>query len=375
MTNLVQLALSGSFVDGFIYRTQLYVVTSDGELRSYEVRDIEERLSAQAGRRGDAIGYLLFHSRGLGASLNQVAARRSFDEPKDISIDVDGNAIPHLSYDLGLKGRSVLDVLVYYDHMFVASTEGFWSTRLPAMDPRGRVKLERRLDSPSFSADASMGSVAVSGEAGLTVLFDEFSWLGNRHRKKASNRSIRAEYAGRALVNYRTRNDFRVLTGTVQERSKDTDVIVDVSPTQFGLGELVGKLQSEASTEEPEFTSNVRSTFIVLVGGQILTVPMRASSKTDERFFQRSRVRGHYTGRVVGAAILGRDLLLETQSGVLVLQDDSYAQNAYEGDVTALRVFPHSRRYLQLALVVGDKGLILMPSPSTVGSLSKRDDW
>lgn len=375
MTNLVQLVLRGSFVDGFIYRTKLYVVTAEGELRSYEVRDLERRLSTEAGWRGDAIGYLLFHSRGLGASSNQVAARKTFLDSEDISVGVDGNDVPHVSYDLGLKGRSVLDVLVYYDHMFVASTEGFWSTRLPSIDPRSRVKFERRLDSPTFSADASMGSIAISGETGLTVLFDEFSWLGSRRRKQASNRSIRAEYAGRALVNYRARNDFRVLSGTVQERSKDSDVIVDVSPTHFGLGELIVRLQSEISSEAPEFTSNVRSTFIVLIGGQILTVPMRASSKTDERIFQRSRIRGQYTGRVVGAAILGRDLLLETQSGVLVLQGDSHAQDAYEGDVTALRVFPHSRRYLQLALLVGDKGLILMPSPSTVGSLSNRDDW
>jgi hypothetical protein len=332
----------------------------------------------QAGPRGDALAYFLFHSRGLGALSRQTEAKRQLLEseydPRGASIWLADDDIPYRSLDLELKGQSVLDLLMYYDHLFVASTEGLWSTLLvtDGRDARHRAGLRKRLEYPCTSASASMGAIAVScGDEGLTVLLDEFSWIGSEHRSvKLSDVSFRVAYATTGLVNYWSRTGFQLLSGEVDERSKKR-TFVGFTKTGFGREDLlrqVSPLLDASDQKDLEFADNVRSTFVVLVAGRIVTVPMRTDKETGERHFQAPRVRGEYSGRLVSAEILEGDVFLETQHGIVVLPRDLAPERAYEGLVTSLRVFPRSKRYRQLALIVGGEGLVLMPSLSSVAA-------
>jgi hypothetical protein len=267
-----------------------------------------------------------------------------------------------------------LDLLMYYDHLYVASTLGFWSTLLVSdgREALDNVRLRRRLEYPCTSASASMGAVAVScGDEGLTVLLDEFSWTGSEHRRvKVSDVSVRATYATTGLVNYWSRTGFQLLSGSVDERPK-RKTFVGFSETHFGREDLlrsVSDLLGASDDGDLEFADNVRSTFIVLVSGRIVTVPMKTNKTTGDRYFQAPRVRGEYSGRLVSAEILEGDVFLETQQGVVVLPKNLAAETAYEGSVTSLRVFPRSKRYTQLALIVGEEGVVLMPAPSSVAT-------
>jgi hypothetical protein len=374
MTSLVRVWISGSFVDTFIYRTQLYVVTLHGELRVYQVADVERRLAADFGGQGHAVAYMMFHSKGLGASEEQGSAGRTYSrymEPdRQRELRLEGDAIPYRSYDLGRSGHSVLDMLIYCDRLFLATEEGLFAAEA---EPRQEsLKLENRLGFPCLSAKASFGAVAAScGEDGLNVLLNELSWLGpSRSTRKLASVSIRSAYASLGLVNYQSRTDFSVFDGaTSLETVPSRQGFVEFSPTATSAVDLkarVAEILGSDGNQDLDYAGNVGSTFVAAGGGKIATVAIRRDSASGRRSFLNPHLRGTYENVLVNVQILDADLLIETQESVIVLPDGEEALAAYEGAATSVRVFPRSKRYLALATVVAREGLMLMVSPSAL---------
>ncbi|HEX7169669.1 MAG TPA: hypothetical protein VF206_02485, partial [Rubrobacter sp.] len=189
------------------------------------------------------------------------------------------------------------------------------------------MDLHQRLSYRCLSAQASFGAIAAScGEDGLNILFDEFSWVGRAgSRTVASPLSIRASYASLGLVNYTSRADFLVLSGTLAERtSKATQrAFVDFSPTAFGSSDLLHRLVDSVdvtSDDDLEYAANVGSSFVALIRGKIVTLAIRLDHTTGHRRFLTPHVHGEYSGRVVSASLLGDDLVVHTQDSVLVVQ-------------------------------------------------------
>src|SRR5688572_7587852 len=75
MTRLVRIGIAGGLLDAFVYRTQLYAIGVSGDLRIYEVSDIERTLRETLGEIGDAAAYYMFHTHGQGATRSQLDSR------------------------------------------------------------------------------------------------------------------------------------------------------------------------------------------------------------------------------------------------------------------------------------------------------------
>jgi hypothetical protein len=368
MTGLVRVGLTGGFVDAFIYRTQLYVVTLKGELRVYEVSDIEDRLAEEAGRLGNAISYTMFHSRGLGAAPRQKDATSTFrgrvarDEIKSV-LWLDGESLPYRSGNLGVPGHAVLDVLIYIDRLYLATEDGLLAT-----DTHSQIEdlgLRSLLPYRCLSAKVSLGAVAAScGEEGLNILFDDFAWLGKRGRKEvADSFSLRAAYAGLGLVNYTSQAEFRFLEGRYEQLGADNASRAFVDFKRTGLAQaLFQRLTEAAQAEEDEFeyTFNRGPTFFAFLHGKVYRAFIRTVGEQQQRRVTWPRLQATYQGRVVEAQVFGDHILVETLGSVIFVPREGKPTNAYRGPVVSLRAFPRSKRYQALATLVAEKGLVLL---------------
>jgi hypothetical protein len=120
---------SPSFEDAFVYRTSLYCWTFEGRLRIYSVADIERAIHS-GNEAGSLLTYALFHSRGIGAQVDQVAAWQDSWSPRferPAPLDIDAEAIPYVEYRIGLEADSLLDLLIFYDRLYFATDAGLFS--------------------------------------------------------------------------------------------------------------------------------------------------------------------------------------------------------------------------------------------------------
>ena len=67
-------------LDAFAYRGNLYVLTFDGRLLTYDVRQLVKDLSDAHGQTGLAVAYALFSSKGIGAGPEMKSASMALDQ-------------------------------------------------------------------------------------------------------------------------------------------------------------------------------------------------------------------------------------------------------------------------------------------------------
>jgi len=368
MTAVASLRISGQFVDAFVYRTQLYAVTTTGKLRAYDVSDIEERATREHGEVGRALTYHLFHTKGMGANEQQRAARLRFtntDAFDKLTITLEGDELPSVEREIGFPSYEVLDVLIYNDRLYLATDTGLWSALL-----RGAARdleLNERLPYRCFSAKVSRGAVAAScGDEGLNVIFDDFSWLGRTRKDVPLPRSLRCSYASLGLVNYTSRSSFEMLQGETRQIPDEpsTSAFVSFSASDFGTAALLERLQAlieDLSVEKIDYIFNDGSQFAVFAGGLIIAVQTQYSQGEGRRRSLTPRIVASYEGNVVDAQPLGGGMVVETHKAVsFVHRDVNRAVEVHNGPVSSVRSFPRSYRYQELAVAVGEHCLTLV---------------
>ncbi len=351
--------LRGPFVDAYVYRTQLFVLTYNGELRVFPIGQIEAIVDS-IGSVGQRLSYSLFHSRGRGSSEEQRFARDTADSSdKDLAIEV--TDLEYSSEDLKVEGVRVTDFKIYLDTLFIASDSGLWTSPLSNGLP---MAAERPLRSACYSVSAGWGAVAAArGTKGLSVLYDYLAGGASRReyrREDIGVRSVRTAFAGHALVTYDSRNSFEFLEGEVAELH-DRPGATQQRLTKVERETTTGSTRSDRSglrklDSALDLVANVGSQFIGLSAGTIYT--SRTQGGTSRRMSKLVRV-GDYSGKALGVNLLAGAPLVETQSSVTLGGGKARQAVLYEGPAVSVRTYPNSIRYQNLATIVTDDGLLL----------------
>lgn len=368
---LFSLLLSGAPIeDVFIYRTSMYCWTFENRLRIYTIGDVEAAVAAADPERSALVNYVLFHSRGLGASPDQLLAwyaQGTSDEryaPDDPPLVVDIGALPCADMGVHLESDALLDMLIYYDRLYLATNGGLYSIApFDASEPPvGSLNTDRKVADACYSASAGLGTIAAScGRNGLRLILDDFRWsASSRRARKASDESIRAEIGSGSVVNHRSHFDYEFLAATVEETQKGP-VLIGTRKTKMSQSHQIDHQLSDEG-QNIEFTLWDQSRLVVFERGVALSVSVMASG--GQRQLNRIRQVGAYQnliGRVISAARVGRQFAVESDESVAFVSADD-ARRIDTGPIVSLRTYPNSRRYRRLATATSAKGIWLIGS-------------
>lgn len=361
--------LGSDIEDAFIYRTVLYCWTYRRTLRMYQVADLESALAATAGGDGLAAAYCLFHHRGIGSSGQQSAAYRAIRSTPGTTIPLDPESVPYLEVDIQAESGSILDMLIYYDRMFLAADGGlFQIDDLEGLTlGQSQVKARQRVRSTCYSASSGLGAVGAScGDKGLTVLMSVFDddADGSEARAKVADVSIASQIGYGTVVNHVSRPEVELLPCETRGDRKRGNVISYVkrqrSKQRFSVAD---------SPDLPGYYSRGsdllfwdRGRLLSLGGGDISSISVVRHG--DERRVNRLRHVTEIPGdaRVVSASRSDECLAIE-MTDKIVLATWGYDQDlriVEAGPVVAMRTFPHSVRYRKLTAYTNDDGLSLL---------------
>lgn len=357
--------------DAFVYRTSLYCWTYDNRLRVYSIADLEYAARVSRPQASALTNYVLFHSKGLGASRDQLDAWYSWRESNDLinddadedSIDdppivIDGEGLPYVEASVQMESDALLDLLIYYDRLYMATNGGLYA--IEPFDPAlttDHLYTERRVADACYSASAGLGTVAAScGRKGLRLVLDDFQWASHgRLTRKASDESVRAEIGYGSVVNHRSRSDYEFLATTIESTPKG-HVLVDTRRADIvrsqGIEERFGQ-----GNENIEFTFWDRSRLVMFTDGAVVSTSVVASD--SHRRLNKSRELGAYggvIGEVISAARVGRSFVVEASESIAFLSSDRIRQ-VDTGRIVSLRTYPNSHRYQRLATATSEKGL------------------
>jgi hypothetical protein len=354
---VVSLRLTGTTIeDAFLYRTFLYCWTFENRLRIYSIDAIERAAQATDPDLAPLINYSIFHSRGIGASSAQRAAWRNRFELRNQdtngdAITLDGEAIPYEEASIAFEANSLLDLLIFYDRLYIATDAGLFSVdEFESIESGAVLTPVRRVRDACYSASAGLGTVAAScGPGGLRLLFDE-SRVSPEHAatRKAAAESLRAELGYSSVVNHRSRSDIDFLSGTVTDTSKGR-VLTDVRKARVGISPEASQLLDGEDFRGEEvaadFTIWDYSRLIVFMAGGVYSVSVGIHG--DERSLNRVRRLGSYPvgfRRVISASRVGRSFAVESDEAMAFVAASGVHVEA-TGPVVSSRSYPRSHRY------------------------------
>ena len=343
--------------DVFVYRSTVYAWTFDRRLRIYALSAFEEAIERADRNLGGAISYWLFHGRGLGASTKQRRARdeSSLKSPHLLTVDLSG--VPYREKDLHADVGSVLDIVAYYDTLYLASDGGLFAAATAQLhDDNGGFKPVRAVESECISASAGLGAIAAScGIKGLHIVFDSFDSPANLGRR-VTDVSIRAEVGAGSVVNHPSRSEVEFLAADTRfAKSARGNVLSDVRPamTDGGLRDVDPSADND---ESARFILWDQQRLVVFRSDGVTSVGV--ASDSDHRRYTSSRhLAPAASTRVISACRIGRSFVAETTSGVTVLPADSAPLDLNTGPVIGLRSYQRSLRYRRIATVTAETGL------------------
>ena len=344
--------------DLFVYRTALFAWTYDSELRVFPVARIEEAIwesLADDPEAAEAACFQLFHSNGVGAKFGQrQAVQHLAERNSDLEITIDTDSIPHEVFETRLEANSLLDLLIYFDRTYLGTDEGLFE--LVWSESKSKTALfKNRIGHACYSVSASLGSVAAScGDAGLRVLFDDFSYLPGKRTQERSVAPVseRATFGSGGLFNFTTRQSVSYLEGereatTSDERGVPEKVLVAVEAAEMSAS--TDQQRSLFLDDGLDYVLFSRQRLIALRDGRVAASRLHRD-EGGRRIANTVHELGRYTGRPLSACETSSMLLIETSSGLFSASLDSDASEFRPCGVTvSLRTFPSSKRYLELA--------------------------
>lgn len=367
--------------DAFIYGTSLYAWTFDSDLLIIPVDEIEASIRSALNHEAilaDGVCFLLFHSNHVGARQSQyVAAAHLSMKSRSIEIEIDASKIRHSVLRTSLDADCLTDVMVYFNRMHLSTDEGLFELELPrgVDDVPKEIHLERTLPYPCYSSVASLGALATScGDEGLIVTFNNYDWYGpaKRRRVVAAGQSRRSTYGSGGLFNFTASDSYQYLSGEIWESNANRDdrgtaLLVDLEP-----GHIVdGAFHNQLSRDEIDYVLFARRKLIFLADGDIFGVHL--SKVPEGRKLSRKRhLLGQYDRSPISISANRSMLMIESDDDIVVCGRNG-ANDEVEftmmhwncGPTIALRTFPMSRRYLDLAVRTSETGIDLFTVIST----------
>lgn len=346
--------------DVVVYRSSLYAWTFEQRLRIYAIADVEAALERADPVRGRVAAYWLFHAKGFGARENQRTLAAEQELPEAYSLDLDLSSVPYREMAVAAEAGSVLDMLAYYDTLYLASDGGLLAVDVSARAAMGDiVPADRILKDPCISANAGLGAVAAScGRQGLHILFDSFDPESRRGRK-VSDISLRAELGSATVVNHLSRSELQFFSGDTVTRPRVRGKILSEVRASTIDDETRQRL-GENDDRSTDFTLWDQSRLVVFdeVGVQSVGI----SRTQDERGISRSRhlYESPVSQTVLSACRVGTAFVAETEDGLTLMRHGERKTELPTGPVIGLRSYQRSLRYLNLATATAEQGLWLI---------------
>ena len=270
--------------------------------------------------------------------------------------------MPHIEVNVRVDGDALLDMLMYYNRLYLATNGGLYSVEpFNAADPPvGFLDADRKVSDACYSASAGLGTIAAScGPKGLHLFFDDLRWASaSKPTRKASRSQTGAEIGYGSVANHRSRSDYEFLAITVEE-ARNRSILIDTQKAAIGRSHAIDDLLS-ATNQGIEFTFWDQRRLVMFGGGDALSVSVMASG--DQRQLNRVREFGAYgdvIGRVISAARVGRHFAMESDDSVAFISDGD-ARRVETGPIVSLRTYPYSHRHRRLTTATNQKGLWML---------------
>jgi hypothetical protein len=360
------LLLEGSHIeDAFVYRSSLYCWTFDNRLRIYAIKDIEEVARRADPERANSITYGLFHSGGILASQAHWEDRYgliySADDTYVSPLMISAESIPHQEPEIRLDAGALLDLLLFYDRLYLGTDGGLFSVDpFDPMEPPRELEVRSRLRDPCYATSGGLGSVAASlGPNGLRIFIDDVhSSSGTGYSRKAALLSVRADVGYGTVVNYRSPGEFDFLAGEVEETPRGK-FLTGVQPAETTYSQETAVALREGSDRHVDYAIWHQGRMVTFGGGVIESLSVVISD--GSRTVNKRRLLGNYPddGRVLSASRARHFFAVETDETVIFV-DNYVSQQVDTGPVVSMRTYPKSQRYLRLATATTNRGLWML---------------
>lgn len=353
--------------DVFVYRSSMYAWAFERRLRIYSIADLQAAVIRADPAKGAAVAYWLFHSRGFGSDELQRNAVIEDEIIKPYSLEIDLSSVPYRSVAVSAEAGSVMDMLVYYNTLYLASDGGLLTVDVSANEAiSDRVRPLQRIKVPCVSMSGGLGAVAAScGRNGLHILFDTFEPDALKGRK-VSDVSLRAELGSATVVNHLSRSEIQFFSGDTVSRTRARGrVLSDVRESTI---DDVSRRRIQGASEHPgDFTIWDQSRLVVFDRDGIRSVGV--SRDRDKRGLTRSRQMSTnpLDRPILSACRIGSAFVVETPTGLTFMHPDEPPKDVATGPVIGLRSYQRSLRYLRLATATSETGLWLLGFSAKVG--------
>lgn len=346
--------------DAFVYRSSIYAWTFDQTLRIYAISDLEAVISRADPALGPAVTYWLFHSRGFGSTEMQRDLVHREQLVGDYSLELDLSAVPFREVNVSADAGSVMDMLIYYNTLYLASDGGLLAIDVSeSIAIRESVPARRAVRAPCVSASGGLGAVAAScGRNGLHILFDAYNPDANMARK-VSDLSLRAEIGSATVVNHLSRSELEFLSGDTVERPRVRGKILSEVRDSTVDPDSRRHIQGEGEYP-PDFSLWDQARLVVFNQQGVKSVGV--SRRNDLRGITRSRklYEGAVSRRVLSACRVGSAFVVESPNSLTLAQPSQSPMEIATGPVIGLRSYQSSMRYLRLVTATSEQGLWLI---------------
>lgn len=279
-----------------------------------------------------------------------------------------------------LKTHLILDVTVYFDRLYIATTGGLYHFDIQ-FDSNGTVQLRnwvQRNDAYCLGATVKYSCVAAScGDDGLFVGIDEFDQIGayNRELRPYGGNSRRTGWTRSNLLNFGKESSLDYYLGTTRQVASapqsDAETFLMTELEHVSKSQLPDfGLDLERRYEQPRLIFSAESVFAAVSPQGTLRFESRHFTKQDSKFGRSFDAYSAEVGTPYEAFRYINDwetqshrIVLHTESGIYVVDKDG-AQQIFSVPAVSIKTFPSSRRYRNLLCVATEDALhITSPTP------------
>lgn len=360
-----RLHIPGNFEDAFLYMGNLYAVTPEREIVRHSYEGVVHRLMQKGELSLLSTPYLLRNDR-LTREVADFVSEPSVHRAVTRVARERGNVIAPVvrwegkeDFAAIVGSGDVLDMQIYRQRIYVGTTGGLVHADFESDGEWMFHQAVKRTDARCLAIKVQYGTLVAScGSDGILASPDDFGDIGAPQSGQLDvqgvSPSLRSGWLGYSLINYSVGAVAESFRAHYQQVPGGRVVISDFQPRQ----EIIKKETDDWAGVE--FAFNDYTTFFTHSGS---TFRLHRRNWAGGRL---GRVASESQGSLpspLSAHASRSGLVVETYDAVWLIREGRAPAKLLDGEALAVRTFPASIWYQNIALVVNDEGIwILSPA-------------